>query len=148
MVTFDCKIRDGLFIYHSSCIWFCEYLQIQRPNSWTKFRRKSSEFSSLLFTVTSAALPWDFYFYKLTQPLKVSRAQLLYTVKEKRGKPDRKPYSLPNGFRNQYRDLMSEDSQDHAQKPQRNCMFMNSASGCFQWIAFNRKGCYYWQVST
>ncbi len=25
--------------------------------------------SSLLFLVTSTALPWDFYFFKLTQPL-------------------------------------------------------------------------------
>jgi hypothetical protein len=33
-----------------------------------------------------------FYFFKLAQPLTVSRAQLLYTVKEKGGKPDRKPY--------------------------------------------------------
>jgi hypothetical protein len=41
--------------------------------------------SSLLFTVTSTALPWDFYFFKLTQPLTVS-------VKEKGGKPNRKPW--------------------------------------------------------
>ncbi len=34
-------------------------------------------FSFLLFTVTSAALPWDFYFFKLTQPHTVSRVQLL-----------------------------------------------------------------------
>ncbi len=54
-------------------------------NSWKK---------SLLITVTSTALPWDFYFFKLTQPLIVSTfqlLQLLYTVKEKGGKPDRKP---------------------------------------------------------
>ncbi len=31
-----------------------------------------------------------FLFLKFTQPLKVSRVPLLYTVKEKRGKPDRK----------------------------------------------------------
>ncbi len=37
------------------------------------------------------ALPWDFYFFKFTQPLTVSR---VHTVKEKRGKPDRKPYFL------------------------------------------------------
>ncbi len=90
----------------------------------------------------SAALPWDFYIYKLTQPLKVSRAQLLYTVKEKRGKPYRKPYPLPYCLRNPYRNLKSENSQDHAQKPQRNCMFMNSAS------AFNQKSCYFWHVAT
>ncbi len=44
-------------------------LLLLRPNSWTKFRQKSSEFSSLLFKVTSTALPWDFYFFKLMQPL-------------------------------------------------------------------------------
>ncbi len=38
---------------------------------------------NLLFTDTSTALPWDFYFLKLTQPLTVSTFQLLYTVKEK-----------------------------------------------------------------
>jgi hypothetical protein len=61
------------------------------------------------------------------QPLTVSRVQLLYTVKEKGGKPDRKPYLFPYGLRNPYRNLKSEKSQDYAQKPQRNCMFMNSA---------------------
>jgi hypothetical protein len=30
----------------------------------------------------------------------VSIVQVLYTVKEKGGKPDRKPYPLPNGLRN------------------------------------------------
>ncbi len=39
---------------------------------------------SLLFTVTSTALPWDFYFFKLTQPLTVSLT-----------------YPLPYGLRNQ-----------------------------------------------
>jgi hypothetical protein len=91
----------------------------QRPNSWTK---------SLLFTVTSTVLPWNFYLFKLAQPLKVSTVQLLYIVKEKRGKPDRKPYTLPYGLRNLYRNLQSENSQYYAQKPQRNCAFMNLAS--------------------
>ncbi len=54
---------------------------------------------------------------------------LLYTVKEKEGQPDRKPHPLLNGLRNPYRNLMSENSQDYAQKLQRNCAFMNSASG-------------------
>jgi hypothetical protein len=60
------------------------------------------EFFSLLFTVTSTALHRDFYFFKFTQPLTVFTAQLLYTVKEKGGKPDRKPYPLPYGLRNPY----------------------------------------------
>jgi hypothetical protein len=52
------------------------------------------------------------------QPLTVSTIQLLYTVKEKGGKPGRKPYPLPYGLRIPYRNLMSENSQDYAQKPQ------------------------------
>ena len=38
-------------------------------------------------------------------------------------------YLPPYGLRNPYRSLKSETSQDYAQKPQRNCTFMNSASG-------------------
>jgi hypothetical protein len=51
------------------------------------------------------------------QPLTVSTVQLLYTVKEKGGKPNIKPYLLPYGLRNPYRNLKSENSQDNAQKP-------------------------------
>jgi hypothetical protein len=53
----------------------------------------------------------DFYFFKFTQPLTVS-------VKEKGWKPDRKPYPLPYGLRNPYRNLKSENSQHYAQKSQ------------------------------
>jgi hypothetical protein len=42
----------------------------------------------------------------------------MYTGKEKGGKPDRKPYTLPEGLRNPYRNLKSVNSQDYAQKPQ------------------------------
>ncbi len=63
------------------------------------------------------------------QPLTVSTAQLPYTVKEKGGKPDRKPYPLPCSLRNPSRNLKAENSQDYAQKPQPICTFMNSASG-------------------
>jgi hypothetical protein len=49
------------------------------------------------------------------QPLIVSTVQLLYTVKDKGGKPDRKPYPLPYGFKNPYRNLKSENSQYYAQ---------------------------------
>ncbi len=65
-----------------------------------------TKFSSLVFTVTSTALPWDFYLFKLTQPLTVS-------VKGKGGKPDHIPFPMV---------------QDYAQKPQWNITFMNSAS--------------------
>jgi hypothetical protein len=53
----------------------------------------------------------------------------VYTVNEKGGKPDRKSHLLIYGLRTPYRDLMSENSQDYAQKPQRNCTFMNMATG-------------------
>ncbi len=42
---------------------------------------------------------------------------LLYTVKEKGGKPDRKPYPLLYGLRNPYSNLISGNSQDYAQNP-------------------------------
>jgi hypothetical protein len=58
-----------------------------------------------------------------------SSVTVLYTVKEKGGKPDRKPYPLPFGLRNPHRNPKSENSQDYAQNPQRNCTFMNSAPG-------------------
>jgi hypothetical protein len=48
-----------------------------------------------------------FYFSKLIQPLTVS-------VKEKGGKPERKPYPLLYGLRDPYRNLKSENSQDFA----------------------------------
>jgi hypothetical protein len=67
----------------------------------------------------------DLYFFTLTQPLTVSTVELLYTVKEKGGKPDREPYHLPYGLRNPYRNLKSENSQDYARQPQRNCTSMN-----------------------
>jgi hypothetical protein len=38
----------------------------------------------------------------------------VHFLKEKGGKPDRKPYPLPYGLRNPYRNLMSENSQDYA----------------------------------
>jgi hypothetical protein len=39
-------------------------------------------------------------------------------VKEKGGKQDRKPSTLPYGLRNPYRNIKCENSQDYAQKPQ------------------------------
>jgi hypothetical protein len=70
----------------------------------------------LLFTVIATALPRDFYFFKLTQPLTVFTVLLLYTVKEEGGKPDRKPYPLSYGLGNPYRSLKSENSHDYTRK--------------------------------
>ncbi len=52
----------------------------------------------------------------------------MYAVKEKGRKPDRKLYPLPYGLRNPDINFKYENSQDYAQKPQRNCTFMKSAS--------------------
>jgi hypothetical protein len=41
-----------------------------------------------------------------------------YTVKEKGGKPDIKPYPLPYGVRNSFKNPESENSEDYAKKPQ------------------------------
>jgi hypothetical protein len=43
---------------------------------------------------------------------------LLDTVNDTGGKPDRKPYLLPYGLRNPYRNLKAENSQDYGQKHQ------------------------------
>jgi hypothetical protein len=50
------------------------------------------------------------------QLLTVSTVQLCYTVKEKGAKPDRKPFPLPYGLRNPYRNLKSVNSQHFAWK--------------------------------
>ncbi len=84
--------------------------------------------SSLLFTATSTALPWRFLFLQTHATSYSFYSSVLYTVKVKGGgKPDRKPYPLPYGLRNPHRNLKSENSQDYAQKPQRNCTLMNSS---------------------
>ncbi len=55
----------------------------------TLFSLKSLEFSSLLFSQSLQQLCLEISIsFKLTQPLRVSTVQLLYTVKEKGGKPD------------------------------------------------------------
>ncbi len=48
---------------------------------------------------------------------------------ERRKSEEKKPCPFPYGFRNPYRNLNSENSQDCTQEPQRNCTFMNSAAG-------------------
>ncbi len=82
-------------------------LIVQRPNSLTQLGQKSQEFFSLLFTVTSTigcyspSPPWA----KLVWNCMVCNVNIVYG------------------------NLKSEYSQDYVQKPQRNCTFMNSASG-------------------
>ncbi len=83
---------------------------------------------SSFYSQSHYSFAWDLYFYKLTQPLAVS-------VKEKGGKHDWKPYPLPYGLRNIYINLKSENSQDYAQKPQRECnvrMYVHEFGFCNQ----------------
>jgi hypothetical protein len=75
---------------------------------------QTKDISSLLFKVTSAALPRKFYFFKLTQPLTFSTIQLLYSVQEKGGKPERKSCPVPYGLRNLHRNFKSENTEDYA----------------------------------
>ncbi len=92
----------------------------QGPNSWIKSRKVLKVFLlAIRSQLYSFAL--NFYFFKLTQLLTVSSSvTVLYAVKEKGGKP-----YPPSLWFKKYRILRSENSQDYAQKFQRNCMFMN-----------------------
>jgi hypothetical protein len=98
-------------------------------NGWILGRHPDKSLSSFppCYSQSLIALPWYFYFYKFTQPVTVSSSivHLLYTVKEKGGKP----YLPPYGLWKPYRNLKSENSQDYAQELQQNFMFMNSARG-------------------
>jgi hypothetical protein len=58
------------------------------------------------------------------QPLTVFIVLLQYTVMEKGGNSDRKPYPIIYGLRNLYRNRKSEISQDYVQKPLKSCMFV------------------------
>ncbi len=71
-------------------------LRSLRPNSWTK---SSQKFSSLLFTISSTPL-LEIYISSNSRNLLQFLVQLLYTVKQKGEKPDRKPYPFPNPYRN------------------------------------------------
>ncbi len=78
-------------------------------------RKNSEEFSTLLFQS-------HLYSFALISQTHATSYSFFR-------KPDRKPQPLPYGWRNPCRNLMSENSQDYAQKPKRKCTFMNSASG-------------------
>ncbi len=88
---------------------------------------EKKEFSSLLFAQSPLQYTFAlrFLFLQTHEASHSFFSLLLYTVKEKVGKPHRKPYPLSDGLRNPYRNLKSENSQDYAQKPQQNCTFIN-----------------------
>jgi hypothetical protein len=59
--------------------------------------------------------------------LRISTVQLMHTVKEKVGNLIEN-HTPSLSFKKSIQNLISENSQDYAYKPQRNCTFMNSAS--------------------
>jgi hypothetical protein len=63
---------------------------------YARFRK---EFSSLLFTVTSTALP----------EISIYSNSLTVSIKEKGGKPERKPYVVRNPYRNLTSSLRTQD---------------------------------------
>ncbi len=65
---------------------------------------KNIESFSPCYSKTPLQLCLEIYISS-TQPLTVSTVQLVYTVKERGGKPNRKPCPLPYGLRNPYRNL-------------------------------------------
>jgi hypothetical protein len=113
--------KQGYFLLSCACEWvatgamptICRTLHpcfVQRPNSSTKSRQKSCySHSALLCSFTLR-----FNFFKLTQPLTFPLSLCLWVKK-----------SI-------HLNIESENFEVYAQKPQRNCRFMNSASGVFQ----------------
>ncbi len=57
--------------------------------------------------------------------LHIYTVQLLTTIQEKGGNPDKKTISTSHGLRNTYWNLTNENSQDYAQKPLRNVCSWN-----------------------
>jgi hypothetical protein len=100
-----------------------------RPNSWTKSRQKI--FRAFLLAIHSHLYRFALrYLFLQTHATSYSFYNaLLYTLKEERGKPERKPQSLSYGLRNPYVNLKSDNSEDYGQKPQRTCTSINLASG-------------------
>jgi hypothetical protein len=73
-------------------------------------------FGVFLLAINSHLYSFALRFLILQTHATSSRVQLLYNVKEKGGKPDRKPHHF--GLRNPHRNLKSKTSQDYAQKSQ------------------------------
>ncbi len=123
---------------------FLDYIAINHFQRKTQKPAQTRVSFPPCYSVTSTAVPWNLYFVKLTQPLTVSRSPLLCTVKEKEGKPDSRPhphlYGLRN-FRNPYRNLKSENSQDNAQKPQRFTLTNSASVLSFVSLCLGQLGC-------
>jgi hypothetical protein len=101
--TLDCR---NFYLFESKNWVAVNYLFLlfnctQWSNSWTKSRQKSSEFSSLLFKVTSLRF---LFLQTHATSNRVIWCVIVHctvdTVKEKGRKPDRKPHLLHYGLRN------------------------------------------------
>jgi hypothetical protein len=69
------------------------------------------------------------YMFLQTHPISYNfYSSVTVHYKEEGGKPDRKHYPSSYGIGNPYRNIKSENSQEYAQKLQRNCTFMNLTS--------------------
>jgi hypothetical protein len=86
---------------------------VQRPNSWTKVLRVFLGIHSHLYL-------------RILLPPHLSESGL----------------KLVCNVNNVYRNRQSKDSQDHVQKPQRNCTFMNSAT-----VLTCRSSCYLFELT-
>ena len=117
----QCTVYSVQSTYHTSLNVPRSPTSVQRPNSWTKSRQKSLEFSSSLFAVTST------YSFALRFIFLRTHATSYSFYRRKEENLTKKPYPL-YVLRNPYRNLNSENSYDYAQKPQRTCTFMTSAS--------------------
>ncbi len=105
-------------------------------NSYTKWRLRYVMLHFLavpkqVLRVFLLVIHSHLYSFALTFPALQNHATSYSFCKGGGGKPDRKPCPLPYGWRNPYRNLKSENSQDYAQKPQWNRTFMNSPSDPF-----------------
>ncbi len=98
----------------------------QRPK--TKSRKKS--FGVFLLAIHSQLYSFAFIFLFLhTHATSYVFLQFSYCTLDRRKEETWwKTIPIPYGLRNPYRNLHSENCQDYAQKPQRKCTFMNSAS--------------------
>ncbi len=78
----------------------------QRPIIWKKSRQKVLRVFLLVIhshLYKSTALPWDFYFFKVTQPLTVSTLNYCTLKWRKEETLTEKQHTLPYGLRNPYR---------------------------------------------
>ncbi len=118
-----------LYVHEFSFICKAEALYTPEAAFFDEIQTKVLRVFLLVIHSHLYSFAWDFYFFKLMQPHTIFYSSVTVHFKGERRK-SWKPYSLPYGLRNSYRNLKSENTQDYAQKPKRNWMFMNSASAC------------------